>query len=208
MSDVDIPEAMPDTLGLHKTKKDVEVQDIHSIFTKTTSISPTKGGYVEELGGTEVEQNKDEVTPPKDEVDPSMKRKITPSRLSSRKKTKATRTTLKTTLTPDDFDFLIVALNDVSLELAEKKEAKQEELFHQITSEFKEAQKALHSSQASSTAPLTMEISRTGDEPTQLRQITEKVEAHLRRAQEDKEKATRALVQAQSTHEERWRKEE
>jgi hypothetical protein len=37
---------------------------------------------------------------------------------------------LKTTLTPDDFDFLIAALNDVSLELAEKKEAKQEELFN------------------------------------------------------------------------------
>jgi hypothetical protein len=31
---------------------------------------------------------------------------------------------LKTTLTPDDFDFLIAALNDVSLELAEKQEAK------------------------------------------------------------------------------------
>jgi hypothetical protein len=31
---------------------------------------------------------------------------------------------LKTTLTLDDFDFLIAALNDVSLELAEKQEAK------------------------------------------------------------------------------------
>jgi hypothetical protein len=36
---------------------------------------------------------------------------------------------LKTTLTLNDFDFLIVALNDVSLELTEKKEAKQEVLF-------------------------------------------------------------------------------
>jgi hypothetical protein len=46
---------------------------------------------------------------------------------------------LKTTLTLDDFDFLIFALNDDSLELTEKKEAKQEDLFHRITGEFKEA---------------------------------------------------------------------
>jgi hypothetical protein len=37
---------------------------------------------------------------------------------------------LKTTLTPDDFDFLIVALNDVSLELIENQEAKQEEILN------------------------------------------------------------------------------
>jgi hypothetical protein len=115
---------------------------------------------------------------------------------------------LRLRLPQDDFDFLIAALNDVSLELVEKKEAKQEELFHQITGEFKEAQQALQSSQAVSMAPLTMEISGTGDEPTQLRQITEKVEARLRRAQEDIAKATQALVQAQSTHEEQQRKEE
>jgi hypothetical protein len=91
-------------------------------------------------------------------------------------------------LTPDDFDFLISALNDVSLELVEKQEAKKEELFHWITGEFKEAQQTLQSSQAVSMTSLTMEKSRTGDEPTQLRQITEKVEARLQRAQEDIEK--------------------
>jgi hypothetical protein len=37
---------------------------------------------------------------------------------------------LKTTLTLDDFDFLISVLNDVSLELVEKKEEKQGELFN------------------------------------------------------------------------------
>jgi heme-binding NEAT domain protein len=184
----------------------VEVQDIHNTSTKTASLSPTKGGDDEELGGTKVEQSKGEVTPPRDEVDPSKKRKITPPRPSSRKKTKATRTTLKTTLTLDDFDFLIAMLNDVSLELVEKQEAKKEELFHQITGKFKEAQQALQSSQAVSTVSLTMEISGTGDEPTQLHQITEKVEARLRRAQEDIEKATQALAQAQSAHEEKRRK--
>jgi hypothetical protein len=44
---------------------------------------------------------------------------------------------LKTTLTLDDFNFLIAALNDVSLELTEKKEAKKEDLFNQIKGELK-----------------------------------------------------------------------
>jgi len=123
MFDVDSPEAMPATPGPCKTKKDVEVQDIHSTSTKTTSLSPVKGGDDEELGGT-AEQNEGEVTPPRDEEDPSKKRKITPPNPSSRKKDKATQTMLKTTLTPDDFDFLIATLNDVSLELTEKQEAK------------------------------------------------------------------------------------
>jgi hypothetical protein len=57
-------------------------------------------------------------------------------------------------------------------------------------------------------APLIMEISGTGDEPTELIQITEKVEARLRQAQEDIAKATQDLAQAQSTHEEQWRKKE
>jgi hypothetical protein len=108
MSDVDSPEAMSDTPGSRKPKKDVEIQDIHSTSTNTSSLSHAKGGDEEELGGTEVEQSKGEVTPPRDKADPSKKRKTTPLRPSSRKKIKATRTTLKTTLTPDDFDFLIV----------------------------------------------------------------------------------------------------
>ena len=45
--------------------------------------------------------------------------------------------------------------------------------------------------------PLTIETIGTSDEPTQLRQIAEKVEAHLRRAQEDTTQATQALMQAQ-----------
>jgi hypothetical protein len=52
MSDVDSLEAMLDTPGPCKTKKDVEVQDIHNTSTKTASLSPMKGGDDEELGGT------------------------------------------------------------------------------------------------------------------------------------------------------------
>jgi hypothetical protein len=51
MSDVDSPEAMSDTPGPRKTKKDDEVQDVPSTSTKTTSISPAQGGDGEELGG-------------------------------------------------------------------------------------------------------------------------------------------------------------
>jgi hypothetical protein len=83
MSDMDSPEAMSNTLGPCQTKKDVEVQDIHSTSTKTTSISPAKGGDGEELGGTEVEKNKGEVTLSREEEDPSNKRKITPPNSSS-----------------------------------------------------------------------------------------------------------------------------
>jgi hypothetical protein len=115
MSDIDSPEAMPNTPGPSKTKKDDKVLEVHSTSTKTTLISPVQGGDGKELGGIEVEKNKGEVTPPGEEEDPSKKRYITPPNLSSRKKSKATQTTFKTTLTPNDFDFLIIALNDASL---------------------------------------------------------------------------------------------
>jgi hypothetical protein len=83
MSDVDSLESMSDTLGPRQTKKDVEVQYIHSTSTKTTLISPTKEGDGEELGGTKVEKNKGEVTLPREEEDPSKKRKIAPPNPSS-----------------------------------------------------------------------------------------------------------------------------
>jgi hypothetical protein len=120
MSNEEIPEAMSNTPGPSRTKKDDEVEDVPSTSAKTASISPAQGGDGDKLGDTEVEKNKGEVTPPREEEYPSMKRKMTPPKPSSRKKAKATRTTLKTTLTSDDFDFLIATLNDVSLELAEK----------------------------------------------------------------------------------------
>jgi hypothetical protein len=58
---------------------------------------------------------------------------------------------------------------------------------------------ALQSSQVVSTIPLIRGTSGTGDEPTQLHQIADKVEARLRRAQEDTTQATQALMQAQKT---------
>jgi hypothetical protein len=51
MSDEESPEAMPDTAGLSRTKKDDEVEDIPSTSMKTSSISPAQGGDGDELGG-------------------------------------------------------------------------------------------------------------------------------------------------------------
>jgi hypothetical protein len=70
-----------------------------------------------------------------DEVDP-LKRKGSPLKPSSRKKAKATITKMQTLLTSDDFDFLIVALQDSSLEIANKQEAKQEEMYDRIETEL------------------------------------------------------------------------
>jgi hypothetical protein len=121
MFDVDSPKIVPDTTGSSKIKKTEEVQDLESASVKITSISVEQGGE-----GTEVEQKKGEVTPPRDEKDPSKKRKVSPSKPSSRKKRKATRTKFETTLTSNGFDFIIVALNDASLDITEKQEAKQD----------------------------------------------------------------------------------
>jgi hypothetical protein len=109
-----------DTPGPSKTKKYEEVQDVNSTSVKTTLISPVQGGDGGEPGNTEVVQNKGKVTSPREEEDPSKKMKVTPPKPSSGKKAKETRTKFETILTPDDFDFIIAALNDTSLEIEEK----------------------------------------------------------------------------------------
>jgi hypothetical protein len=45
---------------------------------------------------------------------------------------KETMTKMQTILTSEEFDFIIVALNDASLEITKKQEDKQEEVFHRI----------------------------------------------------------------------------
>jgi hypothetical protein len=95
-------------------------------------MSPDRGGGDE----VEAEQRPGEVTPPRDEVDPLKKRKVSPLKPSSWKKSKATMTKMQTVLTSDDFDFIIAALNDASLEIAEKQGAKQEEMYDRIEVEL------------------------------------------------------------------------
>jgi hypothetical protein len=43
---------------------------------------------------------------------------------------------MKTVLTTDDFDFIIISLNNASLEIMEKEEDKQEEMYDRIKVEF------------------------------------------------------------------------
>jgi hypothetical protein len=110
---------------------------------KTASISSEKGGDGKEIDGIEAKKKKGEVTPPRDEEDPSKKRKVSPSKPYSWKKSKETMNKLQTILTPNDFDFIVVALNDASLEIAEKQEAKKEEMYNQIEVELQGVQQAL-----------------------------------------------------------------
>jgi hypothetical protein len=90
---------------------------------KTTSISLEKGGDGEKLDGKEVEHKKG------DEVVPLKKRKGSPLKPSSWKKLKATMTKMQTVLTSDDLDVLMAALQDASLEITEKQEEKQEDMY-------------------------------------------------------------------------------
>jgi hypothetical protein len=134
--DIDSPEVVHDTLGPSKIKKTEEVQDLDSVSVKIASISAEQGGDGREIDGVEVEQKKYEVTPPRDVEEPSKKRKVSPPKPSSRKTSKETKTKFETTLTLDDFDFIVVALNDALMEIVEKKEAKEEEVFNWIKVEL------------------------------------------------------------------------
>jgi hypothetical protein len=84
----------------------------------------------------EAEQRPGEVTPPRDEADPLKKRKVSPLKPSSRKKSKSTMTKMQTVLTSDDFDFIIAAMNNASLEIEDKQAAKQEEMYDRIEVEI------------------------------------------------------------------------
>jgi hypothetical protein len=95
---------MEKTKKKKETKKLEEVYDVDSYFVKTTSIMLDKEGNNEDL--EEVEQK------PEDEVKVSNKRKGSPSNSLSKKKSKVTVTKMKTTLTPDDFSFLLTTLNE------------------------------------------------------------------------------------------------
>jgi hypothetical protein len=143
ISDLDSSENGLDTPGPSKIKKTKEVHDLDSTTMKSSSISAEKGGYGREIDGAEVEQKKGELTLPRDEEDPSKKRKVSLPKTSSRKKVKATMTKMQTILTSDDFDFIIASLNDASLEIIEKQEAKKEEVFHQIKDDLQGVQQAL-----------------------------------------------------------------
>jgi hypothetical protein len=83
LSDIDIPETVPDTSGPSKTKKPEEVHEVDNASVRTASITPDEGGDGEEIEGAEIEQQKGEVPLPRDEEDSSKKRKVSPLKSSS-----------------------------------------------------------------------------------------------------------------------------
>jgi two-component sensor histidine kinase len=93
---------------------------------------------------------------------------------------KATMTKMQIILTYDDFDFIIAALNEASLQIAEKQEAKQEEVFHRIKDELQGVQQELQSSRATFTAPLPLETPEMEYESAELHRIADIVKAFLR----------------------------
>jgi hypothetical protein len=88
-----------DTLGTSRRKRTEEVQNLSSASDETTSVSP---GTVsddkvdrEETNGKAYQQKQGEVTPPRDlvdEVDPSKKRKVSPMKPTSQKKSRERKT--------------------------------------------------------------------------------------------------------------------
>jgi hypothetical protein len=115
-----------ETPGTIRRKKTREIQELSSASENTSSMSHGQGGddKVEEINGKEYEQKQGEVTPPRYEVDPLKKRKFSPLKPSSQKKSKSILTKMLTVLTFDDFDFIIAAVNDASQKILQKQEAK------------------------------------------------------------------------------------
>jgi len=97
---------------------------------------------------------------------------------------------MQTVLTSDDFNFIIESLNDASMEIAEKQEAKKEEMYNRIEVDLWGVQQALHSNRSVSTLPLSLGTPELGDEPAQLHRFIDIVEAHLQWAQEETSQAT------------------
>jgi hypothetical protein len=135
-----------------------------------------------------INKNQGEVTSPRDpfdEADPSKKIKFFPTKPTLRKKSRASKTTMRTVLTVDDFDFIIIVVADTSQDVLQKHEAKKEDMYDIIEVELSGVQKALQSICAVSTASPPSEAPKLGDEPTQLCRLVDAIEAHLHRTQKD-----------------------
>jgi len=84
-----------------------------------------------------------EVPPPRDKQDSSKKRKVSPLKYSSQKKPGTPVTNMRTSLTLDDFNFIIAVVNDASQEVSERQEVKQEQMYNHIDIELQGVQQAL-----------------------------------------------------------------
>jgi hypothetical protein len=69
--------------------------------------------------------------------DPSKKRKVSPMKPTSQKKSKASKPKVQTMLMVDDFDFIIVVVSDVSEDILLRNESKQEKMYDSIEAELR-----------------------------------------------------------------------
>ena len=128
--------------------------------------------YKQEKEGEEDKNNKGEVTPPRnphEEAETPKKRKVSPMKPTSQKKSKESKPKLQILLLVDDFDFIIAVVSYSSEDILQKNEAK-----HQ----------ALHSSPTVPTMQPPPKEPKLGDETAHLRRIAGATEARLRRMQE------------------------
>ena len=103
--------------GPIRRKKTEEVQNLSSASEEIASVSPNREC------DDKIDQKEKEGFP-HDEADPLKKRKVSPMKPTSRKKSRATLTKMQTVLTIDDFDFIIAAVEDASQDILQKHEAK------------------------------------------------------------------------------------
>jgi hypothetical protein len=187
-----------------RKKKKEDVQEIHNTSEETASDSPSRGGDSEvdkeEKEGEEDKKKQGKVTPPRnplEEAETSNKRKVSPTKPTSRKKSKASKLKPQNVLTVDDFDFIIVAVSDASEDIFQRTEAKKVAMHDRIEAEVRGVKQALHSTHAVSTARPPPEEPELGYELAQLHRIVDATKAHLLHVQEEKEQAIVALKQAQ-----------
>jgi hypothetical protein len=90
---------------------------------------------------------------PIDEVETSKKRKGSPMKPSSRKKSKASRPKLQNVLTVDDINLIIVVVSDTSEDILQCNKEKLETMYKRIEAEMKGVQQALYSRCVMSIAP-------------------------------------------------------
>jgi hypothetical protein len=112
--------------GPSSSKKKIkeEVQEINNASEENASESPGGGGDDEvdqkEDEGEEEKKEQGEVTPPKDphtESEMSKKRKVSPNKPSTQKKSQDKKPQLQTILTVDDIDLIIIVVSDTSKDI-------------------------------------------------------------------------------------------
>jgi hypothetical protein len=149
-----------DVTNSSRRKKKEEVKDPNITSEETASDSPGGGGDdevdKEEDKGEEDKKKQGEVTPPRDPIDEaetSKKRKVSPMKPTSWNKSKATKPQMKTMITMDGIDFIIVAISDTSEDILQYNEDKQDTMYEIIEEELKGVQQALYSICTVSTTP-------------------------------------------------------